>query len=52
MWDTLQVIYDGATAVKKARMNTLIYEYELFRLKHGEKYLGHGKNGLFVLLIT
>ena len=36
MWDTLQVTHEGTTEVKRARMNTLTHEYELFRMKSGE----------------
>lgn len=36
MWDTLKLTYEGTTEVKRARMNTLTHEYELFRMKSGE----------------
>jgi len=32
MWDTLQVTHEGTTDVKRSRINTLTYEYELFRM--------------------
>ena len=32
MWDTLQVTHEGTTDVKRSRINTLIREYELFRM--------------------
>jgi hypothetical protein len=36
MWDTLQLTHEGTTEVKRARMNTLNREYELFRMQSGE----------------
>lgn len=36
MWDTFQVTYEGTIDVKKDNMNTLIYEYEFFRIKAKE----------------
>lgn len=36
MWDTLKLTHEGTTEVKRARMNTLTHEYELFRMKSGE----------------
>ncbi|XP_045810784.1 uncharacterized protein LOC123905202 [Trifolium pratense] len=36
MWDTLQLTHEGTTEVKRARMNTLTHEYELFRMQSGE----------------
>jgi len=36
MWDTLKLTHEGTTEIKKARMNTLIHEYELFMMKSGE----------------
>ncbi|XP_073219677.1 uncharacterized protein [Cicer arietinum] len=30
MWDTLQQTHEGTTDVKRARINTLMHEYELF----------------------
>ena len=36
MWDTLQVTYKGTGEVKRARINTLTYEYELFRMNQNE----------------
>lgn len=33
MYDTFQVTHEGATEVKRANMNTLTHEYELFRMK-------------------
>ena len=36
MWDTLQVTHEGTSEVKRARINTLTHEYELFRMNQGE----------------
>ena len=36
MWDTLQVTHEGMSEVKRARVNTLTHEYELFRMIPGE----------------
>jgi hypothetical protein len=36
MWDTLQVTHEGTPEVKRARMNTLTRDYELFRMKSDE----------------
>ena len=36
MWDTLQVTHEGTTDVKRSRINTLIHEYELFRMNQNE----------------
>ncbi|CAJ2652972.1 unnamed protein product [Trifolium pratense] len=36
MWDTLQVTHEGTPEVKRARMNTLTRDYELFRMKSEE----------------
>ena len=36
MWDTLKLTHEGTTEVKRARMNTLTHEFELFRMKSGE----------------
>ena len=36
MWDTLQVTHEGTTYVKRSRINTLIHEYELFRMNQNE----------------
>ena len=36
MWDTLQVTHEGTNEVKRARVNTLTHEYELFRMIPGE----------------
>ena len=35
MWDTLEVIHEGTTDVKRARKHTLIQEYEMFRMLKG-----------------
>jgi len=36
MWDVLEVTHEGTDEVKRARKNTLIQEYEMFRMKAGE----------------
>nr|KYP53193.1 hypothetical protein KK1_024819 [Cajanus cajan] len=36
MWDTLQVTHEGKSDVKRSRKHTLIREYELVRMNHGE----------------
>ena len=36
MWDVLEVTHEGTNEVKRARKNTLIQEYEIFRMKAGE----------------
>jgi len=36
MWDILEVTHEGTSDVKRARMDALIQEYELFRLQAGE----------------
>ena len=37
MWDALQVTHEGTSEVKRSRINTLIHEYELFRMNQGER---------------
>ncbi|XP_073222414.1 uncharacterized protein [Cicer arietinum] len=37
MWDTLQETHEGTTDVKRARINTLMHEYELFNMKKDEE---------------
>ena len=36
MWDILQETHEGTTDVKRARVNTLMHEYELFNMKKDE----------------
>ncbi|XP_027903654.1 uncharacterized protein LOC114163549 [Vigna unguiculata] len=36
IWDVLEVTHEGTDEVKRARKNTLIQEYEMFRMKTGE----------------
>jgi hypothetical protein len=36
MWETLQVTHEGTTEVKRARLNTLLREYELFSMRPNE----------------
>ena len=37
MWDKLQVTYKGTNYVKETRINTLVYEYKIFRMEEDEK---------------
>ncbi|XP_073221510.1 uncharacterized protein [Cicer arietinum] len=39
MWDTLQQTHEGTTYVKRARINTLMHEYELFNMKKEESVI-------------
>ncbi|KAF1862227.1 hypothetical protein Lal_00026751 [Lupinus albus] len=39
MWDTLETTHEGTEEVKRSRLNTLSQEYEMFRMKPGEKIL-------------
>ena len=36
MWDVLEVTHESTNEVKRGRKNTLIQEYEMFRMKSGE----------------
>ena len=36
MWDVLEVTHEGTNEVKMSRKNTLIQEYEMFKMKSGE----------------
>ncbi|XP_027933253.1 uncharacterized protein LOC114188805 [Vigna unguiculata] len=36
MWDVLEVTHEGTDEVKRARKNTLVQEYEMFRMKAEE----------------
>jgi len=36
MWDVLEVTHEGSDEVNISRKNTLIQEYEMFRMKAGE----------------
>ena len=36
MWDTLEVTHEGTNEVKRVRKDTLIQEYEIFRMLKGE----------------
>jgi len=36
MWEILRVTYEGTYNVKTARKNSLIQEYEMFRMQQGE----------------
>uniref|UniRef100_A0A151UDG5 Retrovirus-related Pol polyprotein from transposon TNT 1-94 n=1 Tax=Cajanus cajan TaxID=3821 RepID=A0A151UDG5_CAJCA len=36
MWDTLKITHEGTNDVKRSRRNTLIHEYELFRMNQNE----------------
>ncbi|VFQ84573.1 unnamed protein product [Cuscuta campestris] len=37
MWDKLEVTYDGTDQVREAKIDFLTQEYEMFRMKKGEK---------------
>ncbi|VFQ67328.1 unnamed protein product [Cuscuta campestris] len=37
MWDKLKVTYEGTNQVRKAKINFLTQEYEMFKMKEGEK---------------
>ncbi|KAF1861405.1 hypothetical protein Lal_00025711 [Lupinus albus] len=39
MWDTLETTHEGTEEVKRSRLNTLFQEYEMFRMRPGEKIL-------------
>ena len=41
MWDTLQVIHEGTTDVKRSRINTLTHEYEHFMQKRFTRIVNH-----------
>jgi len=36
IWDTLEVTHEGTNDVKRARKDTIIQEYEMFRMLKGE----------------
>jgi len=36
IWDVLEVTHESTNEVKRARKNTLIQEYEMFKMKSGE----------------
>ena len=36
MWEILRVTHEGTNNVKRARKNSLIQEYEMFRMQQGE----------------
>ncbi|VFQ82901.1 unnamed protein product [Cuscuta campestris] len=37
MWDKLEVTYEGTDQVQEAKIDFLTHEYEMFRMKEGEK---------------
>ena len=37
IWDKLSITYEGISHVKDAKIDRLIHEYELFKMKDGEK---------------
>ncbi|KAF1888965.1 hypothetical protein Lal_00039564 [Lupinus albus] len=39
MWETLETTHEGTEEVKRSRLNTLSQEYEMFRIRLGEKIL-------------
>ena len=42
MWEILRVTHEGTDDVKRARKNSLIQEYEMFRMQQGETiYINH-----------
>ena len=36
MWDKLELIYEGTSEVKETKVNLLITEYEMFKMKNDE----------------
>ena len=36
MWDKLELIYEGTSEVKETKVNLLITEYDMFRMKTDE----------------
>jgi len=36
IWDVLEVMHEGTNEVKRVRKNSLIQEYEMFRMKFEE----------------
>jgi len=36
MWDTLEILHEGTDDVKQSKINTLVQQYELFRMEDGE----------------
>ena len=36
MWDLIQVTHEGTPKVRRAQKNSLIQEYETFRMKQGK----------------
>jgi len=36
MWEILRVTHEGIDDIKRARKNSFIQEYEMFRMQHGE----------------
>ena len=36
MWDKLELIYEGTSEVKEIKVNLLIIEYEIFKIKSNE----------------
>ncbi|KAI9128635.1 hypothetical protein K1719_000118 [Acacia pycnantha] len=36
MWDALEIAHEGIAAIKENRINTLMIEYDLLRMKPGE----------------
>ena len=36
MWDALEIIHEGTDDVKQSKVNTLVQQYEIFRMEDGE----------------
>jgi len=36
MWDALETLHEGTDEVKQLKVNTLVQQYELFRMEDGE----------------
>lgn len=52
MWDVLEVTHEGANEVKRARKNSHIQEYEMFRMKVGETIYDVQKRFTHIYLIS
>jgi len=36
MWDALETLHEGTDDVKQSKIDTLVQQYELFRMEDGE----------------
>lgn len=52
MWDVLEVTHEGTNEVKRARKNSPIQEYEMFRIKVGETIYDVQKRFTHIYLIS